>query len=530
MKKKVILILPAYNASKTLVPFLKDIPKQILDDIILVDDYSTDGTHKLALGQKGIKVYQTPRNLGYGGNLKFCLSKALLEGADVIVELHPDREYEKDGILPALEKVKQGTLLVLGNRFGKKKTVGMFWWKYLPIQLLTWMDNVVLGTDIADMHQGFRVYTKELLEKIDVKRAHNDYIFSFEIIAQTAFERLSIANVPVTTRYYGKKRGASFRASIIYSLKTFLVLGRFILAKLGKNDSLFTRPIKIPVCPNCLTDGLVKQKIKGKFFSLYFCSMCRNGFTYPIPTNMSQHYPKSYWNASGMVGKIKERIFAFFQQRRVGWVKKYLSKGFIVDVGAGEGLFAQQMGEKFYVKSLEPLFSHVTNPSVVKTDFLLWNPRQGVDVITFWESLEHVADPKKYIQKTFTLLKKSGYLFIEYPRFSSIERKIFGMHWFHLDIPRHLAHFTDRGIVQLLTQNGFTVKEMLPVNALEYSVWGLFASIMSSIGIHFENKQKRVTLFFILLFLPLLIIVACIEMLTFLFGDSPIGLVVAQKK
>jgi glycosyltransferase involved in cell wall biosynthesis len=240
MKKKIILILPAYNASTTLVPFLENLPKNIFDDIILVDDCSTDGTYALAKSQKGIKTYQTSHNHGYGGNLKYCLSKALLEGADAIVELHPDGEYGTDGILPALRAVQNGAAMVLGNRFLNGMPQGMRIWKYPVTRILTWIDNVFLRTRIQDMHQGFRVYTRQLLEKVNYKKGSDDYLFSFEIIAQAAYKKLPIESVAVTTRYFGIKRGASLQASALYTLKTFWILYLFALAKCGFKIPLFS--------------------------------------------------------------------------------------------------------------------------------------------------------------------------------------------------------------------------------------------------------------------------------------------------
>jgi glycosyltransferase involved in cell wall biosynthesis len=176
MRKKVIAILPAYNAKKSLLPFLKTLPRDVFDEIILVDDCSIDGTYEYAKKQKGIRVYHTRRNLGYGGNLKTCLSIALEHGADVIVEIHPDGEYGTNGILPGLEEVRRGAKMVLGDRFANpRRKSGMYWWKHPFTRVLTHLDNLVFSTQIGDMHQGFRVYTRELLEEVNFRVNSNNY-------------------------------------------------------------------------------------------------------------------------------------------------------------------------------------------------------------------------------------------------------------------------------------------------------------------------------------------------------------------
>lgn len=239
-KNSIVLILPAYNAEKTLIPFLAKLPKKIFSKIIFVDDCSSDNTYNVAKKQKGIVVYKTPSNLGYGGNLKYCLNLALKNGAEVIVELHPDGEYGTDGILPAIEKIKKGAGMVLGNRFAKNvKHPGMLFWKKPFIEGLTVIDNLILGTNVGDMHQGFRVYSSKLLENIPYKNDRDGYIFSFEIIAQAVYNGFKIGSVPVSTIYSGKKKGAKPIPAVIYSMQTFGVCIKYLLAKLGITSALF---------------------------------------------------------------------------------------------------------------------------------------------------------------------------------------------------------------------------------------------------------------------------------------------------
>lgn len=245
MKQKIVTIFITYNASKTLEKFYDEFPKHLVDKIILVDDHSRDGTFELAK-KLGITSYLNPINLGYGGNMKRALNLALIEGADIVIDIHPDGEYKPSAIPKALKQIRLGSEFVLGNRFntldGPLRS-GMYIWKLVPIMILNWIDRVILGLDLKDFHQGFRVYTRSLLKKVNFKKNSNDYLFSFELIAQAVFMGIRITQVPVETSYTGKKRGASLKNSIKYSLGTFKILLLFILARLGFKTRLFQKPI-----------------------------------------------------------------------------------------------------------------------------------------------------------------------------------------------------------------------------------------------------------------------------------------------
>ncbi|AKM83310.1 hypothetical protein A2422_00820 [Candidatus Woesebacteria bacterium RIFOXYC1_FULL_31_51] len=248
--KKIIAIFIAYNVADSLEKFWTNLPKKYFDECILVDDCSKDETYKIAKRLKKLKVYRNPINLGYGGNLKRAISLALNDGADIIVDIHPDGEYKPTAIPLALFKIKNNNYeFIMGNRFTTKDKPlknGMYVWKVIPLLFLSFIDRLVLGIKINDLHQGFRVYTKELLEKININNNSNDYIFSFEIIAQAVFAKAKVGEVPVETNYTGEKRGASFKNSLKYSLGTFKVLVLFILAKIGFKNKI--NNFKSPCC------------------------------------------------------------------------------------------------------------------------------------------------------------------------------------------------------------------------------------------------------------------------------------------
>lgn len=243
-KKKVIVIFVAYNAAKTLGNFYKTFPKQYADEIILVDDCSKDDTYKISK-KLGIQTYRNPKNLGYGGNMKRAFQLALEKNADIIIDIHPDGEYIPTAIPEALKKIYEGSQLVLGNRFTsliQPIRDGMHIWKLIPLRLLNSFDSLAFGVRLNDFHQGFRVYTKDILSKVNFQKNSNDYLFSFEIIAQAIYNKSKISQVPVKTSYTGIKRGASLKNSIKYSLGTFKILFLFILAKLGYKNNLFQAP------------------------------------------------------------------------------------------------------------------------------------------------------------------------------------------------------------------------------------------------------------------------------------------------
>jgi glycosyltransferase involved in cell wall biosynthesis len=239
--KKIFAIFVAYNAEKTLEKFYKRFPKKLFDKTILVDDASSDRTFAIAK-KLGILSYRNRRNLGYGGNLKRALNIGLRLGGDVFVDIHPDGEYKPSAIPLALKKINQGALLVLGNRFFKSDKPlksGMYIWKYIPIRILNSFDSLFLNLKIKDFHQGFRVYTRKLLNTVNFRANSPGFLFSFEIIAQAAFAKLPVAQVPVETYYTGRKRGATLKKSIIYTIGTFKTLFQFFMAKAGVPQEIF---------------------------------------------------------------------------------------------------------------------------------------------------------------------------------------------------------------------------------------------------------------------------------------------------
>lgn len=238
--EKVIGIILTYNSAKTFEDIYHRIPKQALDEIIVSDDGSTDATVKIAK-QLGIPVF-AHAHYGYGGNIKFGLEKAMEKGAEYMVEIHGDGQYDPIVIPNALEKMKQECHLLLGSRFTSAKQArkdGMPLVRYFANKGLSFFDRLLLGLNISEFHTGFRVYTRKLLKGIDFQKGSNDFLFSFEIIVQARYFNFTICEVPVRCDYKKIHTSIDLWKSTIYSFQTFYILFLYFLARFGFKTKLF---------------------------------------------------------------------------------------------------------------------------------------------------------------------------------------------------------------------------------------------------------------------------------------------------
>ncbi len=233
---KVIAVMPAYNAELTLVKTLNDIPQGSVDEIILVDDKSTDKTVEVAK-KAGITVIEHNKNLGYGANQKTCYKTALDHGAQTVVMIHPDYQYDSRVIPFALGFLSTGICdVVIGSRIRSRKEAllsGMPLYKYIANRILTIIENVITGQNLGDFHSGFRVYTREVLETIPFKHNRNDFAFDSEFLIQAAHFGFTIGDIPIPAKYCADSSSINFKKSVKYGLLTLLVLIKFILQKWG---------------------------------------------------------------------------------------------------------------------------------------------------------------------------------------------------------------------------------------------------------------------------------------------------------
>ncbi len=234
-KPKVVVVMPAYNAAKTLHMTYKDLPHEIVDLVILVDDGSKDETIRIAR-ELGLELFVHDRNYGYGANQKTCYREALRAGADIIAMVHPDYQYDPTLLPSVIGPILRGEAdVVLGSRLlgGQALAGGMPWWKYISNRFLTWCENTVFGLQLAEYHTGYRAYTREVLEAVNLETNSDNFIFDQEIMAQFVEVGAKVAEVPVPTRYFAAASSASFVQSSIYGLSILWVLFRYQMHRWG---------------------------------------------------------------------------------------------------------------------------------------------------------------------------------------------------------------------------------------------------------------------------------------------------------
>jgi glycosyltransferase involved in cell wall biosynthesis len=242
---RVIAVMPAYNAERTLASTLADMPPGCVDEIILVDDGSKDRTVEVARDM-GLTVLVHPQNRGYGGNQKTCYREALDRGAEIIVMIHPDYQYDSRVIPHAVGFIELGICdVVLGSRIRSRAealTGGMPVYKYLSNRFLTTVENFALGQNLGDFHSGFRVYHRKVLETIPYERNSDDFVFDTQFLAQAVHFGFRLGDIPVPVRYFDEASSINFGRSVKYGLNTLGVVAQYWLNRLGIVRSKLFRP------------------------------------------------------------------------------------------------------------------------------------------------------------------------------------------------------------------------------------------------------------------------------------------------
>lgn len=236
-RSKVVVVMPAYNAEKTIEKTYRDIPKGFVDKVIVVDDASKDNTVEISR-KLGLKVVVHRKNKGYGGNQKTCYKEALKDHADIVVMLHPDYQYDSTKIPELIKPISEGRKdFMLGSRMlgdGALKG-GMPLWKFFGNKILTLLENFVLGLNLSEYHSGLRAYSRKFLTKIPYEFNSDDFVFDQEIIAQAVVFGFKdrIGEIGIPTRYFKEASTIKFRRAFKYGLGTIKTLLRFILHKYG---------------------------------------------------------------------------------------------------------------------------------------------------------------------------------------------------------------------------------------------------------------------------------------------------------
>lgn len=240
-KRKVVIVMPAYNAAKTLEKTIRDVPEGCAEEIILVDDCSSDGTAGLARSL-GLTTIVHERNKGYGGNQKTCYREALRRGAGIVIMIHPDYQYDSR-LTPLLAGLIENGVadVVLGNRIRTRREAlrgGMPVWKYVANRALTMFENFFTGQNLGEWHSGLRAYSREVLETIPWEINSDDFVFDQQFLHQAAHLGFKMGDIPVSARYFAEASSINFRRSVVYGLSSLLVMLWVLIARLG----LWTHP------------------------------------------------------------------------------------------------------------------------------------------------------------------------------------------------------------------------------------------------------------------------------------------------
>jgi glycosyltransferase involved in cell wall biosynthesis len=229
---KTIAVMPAYNAEKTLERTISDIPRSSVDQIILVDDCSRDRTVAIAR-QLGLEVIEHEKNLGYGANQKTCYRAALKAGADIVVMIHPDYQYDSRLVPHMTGLLTDGVCdVVLGNRIRTRREAlagGMPGYKYLSNRVLTIIENFAMGQNLGEWHSGLRAYTRKVLDTIPWERNSDDFVFDCEFLVQAAAFGFRIGDIPVPARYFDEASSINFKRSTRYGLESLGCVARQVL-------------------------------------------------------------------------------------------------------------------------------------------------------------------------------------------------------------------------------------------------------------------------------------------------------------
>lgn len=234
LDNKIIVIMPAYNAGKTIRQTYSELPHEYVDEVILVDDASKDNTHKIAR-ELGIATIIHTKNTGYGGNQKTCYREALEHGADIVVMVHPDYQYSPRLVTAMASMIASGHYdIVLGSRIlgGMALKGGMPLYKYIANRFLTLIENIVLGVKLSEYHTGFRAYTRKVLEILPLNENSNDFVFDNEILVQAVYFEFKIGELSCPTRYFKDASVINFKKSVKYGFGVLATLIKYILTKL----------------------------------------------------------------------------------------------------------------------------------------------------------------------------------------------------------------------------------------------------------------------------------------------------------
>jgi glycosyltransferase involved in cell wall biosynthesis len=233
--KRIVVVLPAYNAAKTLRQTFDQIPRDVVDEIILTDDASSDKTSQIAQ-ELGIPTLCHERNRGYGGNQKTCYARALARGADIVVMLHPDYQYSPRLVTAMAAMIASDEFdSVLGSRILGRGALagGMPLWKYVSNRVLTLVQNLLIGQKLSEYHTGYRAWSRAVLEKLPLVNCSEDFVFDNQMLVQAVYFGFRIGEISCPTKYFAEASSINFRRSVVYGLGVLKTSLQFRLQRMG---------------------------------------------------------------------------------------------------------------------------------------------------------------------------------------------------------------------------------------------------------------------------------------------------------
>ena len=488
--KRLVVVMPAYNAAATVERTVADIPAGFVDDIVLVDDASRDNTADVA-ERLGLRVLRHPSNRGYGGNQKTCYREALRLGADVVVMLHPDYQYSPKLAVAMASMIAAGQYdVVLGSRIlgGSALGGGMPMYKYVMNRLLTLAQNLMMNAKVSEYHTGYRAFSGDVLRRLPLEENSDelrvrqrdarpgvplrvprrggvvpDPVRAGVVVDQPASQRqvrvrraadddaiparkVALGEVPHLRRR--RPPAAGGRAGVSGRCRVTTLSVPFNSA----SDAPATRPTAGDACIACggshfhphlsgLTDYLT-----GESFDILRCAACDLLVTAPPPADAGRYYPAAYrGNRHAFTGRWRVR-------RRATATEACFPTGFrgrLLDVGAGDGSFAVHMRRRGWtvaateidpaaVGRLRAADVDAKQPAIAERDGF----GRPFDAVTSWHVLEHVEHPARTVGWVRSQLAADGVFQATVPNAAALQARLAGRHWMHLDVPRHRQHFT----------------------------------------------------------------------------------------
>lgn len=483
--KKIVVVLPAYNAEKTLQKTLDSIPKDYVDDVLLVDDCSKDSTVKLAKSL-GIKTFVHEKNLGYGGNQKTCYREALKLGADIAVMVHPDFQYDPVFIPDMITPIAEGRAeAVFGSRMiikGGARKGGMPMWKYIANISLTAVANFFLRLRLSEYHSGFRAYSKKALETMPIEVNSNNFVFDTQIIAQLKVFKLKIAETPITTKYFPGASMIGFFKSVEYGLSILLVLFSYVLHRFGIRRDRTLVPKVSTKCLVCISEKAQiiyeatpnwsntydklrtyhitdTDRLHGPIVQCVKCDLIY------VPEIYNPDLSLMYENQALDTEYLKEEKGRRIQSRRIAqYLKSLIFDGELLEVGPGPGFFldeAKKIGfkvsgiesGKVWVKYSKEQFG-LTGVNLGSFEDLTKYPDNHFSIIAAWDVIEHIKNPNELIKLIYKKLKPGGVVALSTPLIDSLVSKVFAERW-HAVIPSHVVYFTKKTLRENFENEGF---------------------------------------------------------------------------